>query len=243
MIRIDINCDVGEGIGNEEQLMPLISSCNIACGGHAGNQEIMEMVTQLAISNSVKIGAHPGYEDRANFGRVPLPLSRKQLHKSITSQIQKLNDIVVSQGANLHHVKPHGALYNKAAVDRETAKIIVEAVATMDAGLFLYAPYDSVLVEEAKGIVPVKVEGFADRNYNNDYTLVSRSEDNALIENPEEVLKHIKSMICEHELVSIQGLKLPIALNTLCVHGDTSTALEILRYIHKHAASFQIQIT
>jgi len=183
MTRIDINSDVGEGIDNEAQLLPFLSSCNIACGAHAGDVETMQRVVRIAQDHKVKIGAHPGYEDKANFGRVPLDISREQLKESIRAQILRLKEITDAQGTKLHHIKPHGALYNKAAIDQQTATIIIETIADIDATLVLYTPYNSVILELAQGVLPVKVEGFADRNYNSDYTLVSRSRNDALIRN------------------------------------------------------------
>lgn len=241
MSSIDLNSDVGEGVGNEAQLLPLLSSCNIACGAHAGDETTMKAVIALALRHQVKIGAHPGYDDKAHFGRVALTLSRKQLKHSITTQILTLKNIATHLGASLHHVKPHGALYNKAAVDPETASVIIESILEIDETLILYAPYNSVLVERAQGVLPVWIEGFADRNYNTDYTLVSRSQENALITEPARVLEHIKTMVTHKELHCISGQKLPIQLDTLCVHGDTPQALEIVRYLRQQAALHQIK--
>ena len=240
MNAIDINSDVGEGIGNEAQLLPLLTSCNIACGGHAGDIQTMEEVTALALQHNLKIGAHPGYEDKANFGRVSITLSRKQLRQSITRQILELKRIVKDKGGRLHHVKPHGALYNQASVDSEIASIIIEAVTTVDTSLVLYASYNSVMAKMAKGILPVKIEGFADRNYNNDYTLVSRSQPNALITEPKNAMLHIAAMVGQKQLHTITGDICPIQIETLCVHSDTPQALEIVKYIRKEASNYKI---
>lgn len=241
MTGVDINSDVGEGIDNETQLMPLLSSCNIACGAHAGDLVTMQKVVRLAQEHNVKIGAHPGYEDKANFGRVVINCSSEQLQESIKNQIHALREITIAQGATLHHIKPHGALYNKAAYDPLTAQIIVHTIASIDDSLVLYAPYNAVILEMARGILPVKIEGFADRNYNEDYTLVSRTQNNALITSPEAVMKHITTMI-KGNLHSVSGEIRPIKLDTICVHGDTEGALEILRYIHQNAQKYQIHI-
>ncbi len=243
MNQIDLNCDVGEGIENEAVLMPFISSCNIACGGHAGDAETMRKVIELAAIHNVKIGAHPGYEDKENFGRVVLTLSRKQLKESIQKQIHALRKEVDAQGQRLHHVKPHGALYNKAAVDMDTAEVIVEAIAEMDTSLVVYAPYGSLLSQVVKGILPAKIEGFADRNYNNDYTLVSRSFENAIIDSPKSVMDHVERMVCKHQITTIQGSNIEVQLDTLCVHGDTKTAQAILSYLHKMAPLHQISFS
>ena len=245
---IDINSDVGEGIGNEAQLLPLLTSCNIACGGHAGDTQTMEKVTTLALQHNLKIGAHPGYEDKANFGRVPITLlpageagSRKQLRQSITRQILELKMIVEEKGGRLHHVKPHGALYNQASVDREIASIIIDAVATIDNELILYAPFNSVIAKMAKDILPLKIEGFADRNYNRDYTLVSRSQPNALLTEPKSVIQHIAHMVAHQELHTITGEICPIQIETLCLHGDTPKALDIVQYIRKEASKYKLR--
>ncbi len=241
MNPIDINSDVGEGIGNETQLLPLLTSCNIACGGHAGDTQTMEEVTALALQYELKIGAHPGYEDKTNFGRVPITLSRKELRQSITRQIRELKTIVEDKGGRLHHVKPHGALYNQASVDREIASIIIDTIAAIDDELILYAPFNSVIAEMAKGILPIKIEGFADRNYNSDYTLVSRSQPNALITEPKSVMEHISHMVAKQQLHTITGEICPMHIETLCVHGDTPKALEILQYIRKEASHHNIK--
>lgn len=238
---IDLNSDVGEGIGNEAQLLPLLTSCNIACGGHAGDAKTMREVTLLALKHGIKIGAHPGYADKANFGRIEMALSPKELKESITIQILELQTIVKKNGGALHHVKVHGALYNKAAVDKETSKIIIETVAAIDDSLVLYVPYNSVIQQQAIGVLPIKVEGFADRNYNADYTLVSRSQNNAVLTDPAAVMKHIKTMVADSQLHTLNREKLPIQLDTLCVHGDTHQALEILRYLKKEAPQHQIR--
>ncbi len=241
MSTVDLNSDVGEGIGNEALLLPLLTSCNIACGGHAGDIHTMQEVTRLALQNKVKIGAHPGYEDKANFGRVEIALSRKQLKESISTQVLALKTIVESQGGILHHIKPHGALYNKAAVDKETAITILEAITAIDDRLVVYVPYNSVIQELAQNVLPIMIEGFADRNYNTDYTLVSRSQNNALLTDPVAVMKHIKTMVAGQQLHTIDKVMLPIQLDTLCVHGDTDQALEILKYLRREAPQHQIR--
>lgn len=242
MIRIDINCDVGEGVDNEAQLMPFISSCNIACGGHAGDAETIAKVMEYAIQNKVKIGAHPSYPDRKNFGRKEMEMQGSTLSRKLTQQITLVKTIAEAKGKKLQHVKPHGALYNKAAVDEATAQIIINAIAMVDDSLVLYAPYNSVLQELARGVLSIKIEGFADRNYNSDYTLVSRSQEQALITRPEAVMKHIYAMVAQGKLHSITGDILPIKIDTLCVHGDTPFALEIVKHIYEQAASYQISV-
>jgi UPF0271 protein len=249
MVQIDINSDVGEGVGNEALLMPYLSSCNIACGGHAGDPETIEKVITLAMKYEVKIGAHPSYPDRANFGRKVLQMDLTALKKSLKEQILQVSAFLPicsvgqkAQQTSLHHIKPHGALYNKAAVDEVTARLIIETIEEIDDRLCLYVPYHSVIAELAKGRLQTKVEGFADRNYNDDYSLVSRSEKEALLTDPEKVWKHIVPMITEHRLRTITGKEVSFEIDTLCVHGDTTSAIEIVKYVHAKCMQHEISI-
>lgn len=242
MYSIDLNSDVGEGVGNESQLMPLLSSCNIACGGHAGTDETLQETIQLAIKHRVKIGAHPGYPDKENFGRVILEMSPTALRDSLTEQIQKVKNFAERQHQKIHHVKAHGALYNLAAVDAAIARLIIGVIREIDDQLVLYVPFHSKLQEEAKGQLEVRVEGFADRRYNADYTLVSRTLPNAVICNATEVLTHIIPMITQQQLRTVENELLPFHIDTLCVHGDTPAAFQILKEIHQGLQKHQISL-
>ncbi|MFC4635642.1 5-oxoprolinase subunit PxpA [Dokdonia ponticola] len=242
MYSIDLNSDVGEGIGNEAQLLPLLSSCNIACGGHAGTDTIIQETIQLAIKQNVKIGAHPGYPDKENFGRTILDISPTALRDSLTAQIQKVKNFAERQHQKLHHVKAHGALYNLAAVDADIARLIIAVVREIDDQLVLYVPYHSKLQEEAKNQLQVKVEGFADRRYNADYTLVSRALPNAVIRDANKVLAHIIPMITQQQLHTAEGETLPFHIDTLCVHGDTPAAFQMLKKIHQGLQKHQISL-
>lgn len=242
MYSIDINSDVGEGIGNEADLLPLLSSCNIACGGHAGDDEIIQKTVELAIQNNVKIGAHPGYPDRENFGRKILDISKKELAQSLTEQIVTVKNFAERQHQKLHHVKVHGALYNLASVDAEIAHLIIEVIQKIDEDLIVYVPYNSVIQKEAQGKLKICVEGFADRNYNDDYTLVNRTIEHAVIYDASAVLNHVVPMIKEEQLTTIGNIILPFKIDTLCVHGDTETALQILKRLHKGLEQHQIAI-
>ena len=239
---IDINCDVGEGIDNEALLMPYISSCNIACNEHAGSVDIIDEVISLAKKHNVKIGAHPSFPDRENFGRLVLEMSSEGLQKSIENQINLLIKRTALQDVKLHHIKPHGALYNLIAKDKKTAKIVVEAIKNTIPSVFLYVPYNSVIAEVAlQNDIRIKFEAFADRNYNDDLSLVSRSKENALITDKNEVLNHIKNMIVHKKVKTISGKKEIIA-DTICVHGDTKNAIELVKYINKKLAENNIEI-
>ncbi|WP_299765767.1 5-oxoprolinase subunit PxpA [uncultured Dokdonia sp.] len=242
MYKIDLNSDVGEGVGNEAQLLPLLSSCNIACGGHAGDTMTIQSTIELAIQHQVKIGAHPGYPDKENFGRQILDITPSDLRKSLTDQIVTVKDFAERQHQKLHHVKVHGALYNLASVDVSIARLIIDVVKEIDDQLVIYVPYQSVIQKEVKDVLQTKIEGFADRRYNSDYTLVSRSLPDAVIHDASDVLAHIIPMITAQELTTITDMVLPFHIDTLCVHGDTPTAFQILKMIHQGLKDHQIQV-
>lgn len=233
-LYIDINADVGEGMGNESDLMPYLSSCNIACGGHAGNDASMTAVVQLAKQNGVKIGAHPSFPDKVNFGRVDLDMSAADLYSSLKQQIRALQNVLHSENAQLHHLKPHGALYNLAAKDEKIAKVILEVFKSIAMPIKLYAPYNSVIAELAqKENIKVTFEGFADRNYKVDLSLVSRKKDNALLIKKQDILVHVLRMVKHEKVRTENGVEVPIKALTFCVHGDTENALEILKYLNE----------
>lgn len=229
---IDINCDLGEGIGNEELVMPYITSCNIACGGHAGNQRTMSHVVNLAQKFKVNIGAHPSFPDQENFGRKVMELPSNQLFSVIRSQIVSLDQILLEKNLSLNHVKPHGALYNCAVIDENIAEVIIQVVKSFDKNLMLYVPYQSVI--EKKAIyhgVPVKLEAFADRNYNSNLTLVARNHPNAIIHDPIEMFQHIYEMIMYDKVITIHGVGKSIKAETFCVHGDGKNIVNNLKIL------------
>lgn len=232
---IDINCDVGEGVENESELFLLISSCNIACGGHAGSKETIQTCLKLAQENNVLIGAHPSYPDKENFGRISMDISGEDLIDSIKNQMQFFLNQCDWVGASLHHIKPHGALYNDLAKDKVKAQFFLKAIDPYKNNIFLYVPYGSIVQELALlQNFKVKREAFADRNYNSDLSLVSRKMDNAVITNEREVLAHILRMFNEKRVKSIDGKETPLFADTFCIHGDTPNALQILTYITVH---------
>ncbi|MEE9364362.1 MAG: 5-oxoprolinase subunit PxpA [Cellulophaga sp.] len=240
--EIDINCDVGEGIGNEAELLPLISSCNIACGGHAGNLNSMRNVVQLAMQHGVKVGAHPSYPDSANFGRLSIKIEYSALQQSIKEQVGALQTILEKERIALHHIKAHGALYNDIAKDENLARIFLNAIQKYKNTSFLYVPYGSVIETLAKkNGFTVLLEAFADRNYNLDLSLVSRKKSNALLEVPEEVLAHLVRMVKDLKVTTSEGL-VKILADTYCIHGDTPAALQILTYLSITLAQHQIYI-
>lgn len=231
---IDFNCDLGEGLHNEHLLMPLISSCNIACGGHAGSVEIMDHVIALAIQHNVKIGAHPSFEDRENFGRVVLDISDDTLQQSLVSQLGLFKQRVDLQHGTMHHVKPHGALYNLIAVNEEKAEVVVKAIQEVFDDVKLYVPFDSVIAEIAQQAgIEIIYEAFADRNYYDDLTLVSRKETNALLTDPTEIVEHVSRMASQSKVKTISGKEQSIKAETFCIHGDNENVLEILKALNK----------
>lgn len=227
--HIDINVDVGEGFGNESQYMSYISSCNIACGGHSGNLETMGFVAALAKKHHVKIGAHPSFPDKKNFGRKIVEMSPESLYTSIKSQIYSLIDVLNEHQVVLHHIKPHGALYNLAAIDNATAQVIINVIQQLDFSVKLYVPYRSVIAQLAlKNNIPIVYEAFADRNYNADLTLVSRESHNALISNVDEAFEHIRSMVISQKVKTTDGDYVDIKAETFCVHGDHPNAVNLI---------------
>lgn len=243
VFTIDINADVGEGIGNEAELLPIISSCNIACGGHAGDEASMREVVRLAIKHNTKIGAHPSFPDKENFGREIIEMSCAALFQEVKEQIKTLKRIVREEHGLLHHVKPHGALYNLAAKDKDTAEVIIEVMKRFHQPLKLYVPYGSVIAEIAqKENIEITYEAFADRNYNSDLSLVSRKESNALITNSNDMFQHLHNMIVHKKVKTIDGVEVAIEADTFCVHGDTPNAINLVRELTQKLSASGIRI-
>ena len=241
---VDINCDVGEGIGNEAELMPYLSSCSIACGAHAGDINTISETIKLALQHSVKIGAHPSFPDKENFGRKVIAISSKELQVSIENQIVLVRDMLKTLSGTLHHVKPHGALYNLAAIDHDIAQTVVNAIKNTTNNVVLYVPYNSIIEKLAlKNNLKIKIEAFADRNYNSDLTLVSRKNKNALITDEDLLLTHLLKMIKEQKVISVDGVEVEIKADTFCVHGDNPNAIKLLKIITKKLSENGVEIT
>lgn len=239
---IHINCDLGEGGEFDDKLMPLISACNIACGGHAGNLETMHRTVRLALENNVEIGAHPSYPDRANFGRNHMEMTAEELKLSIEGQVLSLKQIVESEGGKLSHVKLHGALYNDAAKERNISKMVVRSLEDLGDNLRLFVPLNSQLGELALGRFQLYYEAFADRNYEINYGLVPRSNRHAIIEDREVVFQHVRSIYKENKILLQNGEFLEAQADTFCVHSDTPSAVEILQYLQRKLAAKNIYI-
>jgi len=240
---IDINVDVGEGINNEAELMPLISSCNIACGGHAGDTETMKQVVKLAKQYNVKVGAHPSFPDKEHFGRKPMDISCAALYTSIKGQVDNLMSVLREEQVRLNHIKPHGALYNLAAVDAKCASVVIEVMKSILLPIKLYVPYNSVIEKLAlKNNILIKYEAFADRNYNADGTLVSRTKLHAVIEDPDEMFEHVFRMISSKKVKTIRGKEIKILADTFCIHGDNPKASDLIKNLSKRLQKNDIQI-
>jgi 5-oxoprolinase (ATP-hydrolysing) subunit A len=230
---IDLNCDMGEGCGNDAELMSYVSSTNIACGFHAGDTALMRKTVELAINKGVAIGGHPSFRDSANFGRKEMKISREEIFDIVFYQILNLKGICEDFGTKLHHVKPHGALYNQAAKDAEIAAAIAEAVKQLDENLILYGLSGSCLISEAEKIgLQTASEVFADRTYQPDGSLTPRSDPNALIHKVETSLAQVMQMIDTQTVTATNGEIVKLKAETICIHGDGENAVEFAKAIY-----------
>lgn len=238
MNMIDLNCDMGESfgaytIGNDAEILPYITSANIACGFHAGDPGTMKRTVKLALENHVGVGAHPGLPDLAGFGRRNIDISPQDAYDMVVYQIGALNAFVKAEGGKIQHIKPHGALYNMAAKNTALSEAIAEAVYKVDPEMVLFGLSGGELVKAGKklGLMTAN-EVFADRTYQDDGSLTPRSHEHALIHNKESAVNHIIGMIKNHTVQSLQGKVIPIQADTICIHGDGKNALEFAKYIH-----------
>jgi 5-oxoprolinase (ATP-hydrolysing) subunit A len=248
MKSIDLNCDMGEmpealNDGTQELLMRYISSANIACGGHAGNAEMMHATVEQALRHGVSIGAHPGYEDRANFGRKELQLTPQQISSSVYGQIIALEQIARQCGATIVQVKAHGALYNQAARSREIARAIAEGVKRWRCDVVLVGLCGSVMLDEFRaGGFPVAAEAFADRRYEPDGTLRSRKYADALLQDPEEAADQALRIVTESNVIATDGSTVSLHAETICIHSDTPGAPQIAAAVQRHLNEADVAI-
>ena len=242
---IDFNSDLGEGAGTEMALMPLITSVNIACGGHAGNENTMRSTVELAMKNKVAIGAHPGYPDRERFGRVPMDIPARELIESIRRQVDSLVGVASRMGARVTHVKAHGALYNQGERNATTARNIIFGVQAATGGhdLVIVAPPGSAMLKEASGMgMKVAREGFVDRAYEADGTLQSRSIGGSVLTDPADAVRQALSFVKNGGVTAVDGIFLKLAVDTLCVHGDTPGATEIARAVRDALGKAKVKV-
>lgn len=232
MVQIDLNSDLGEGSGADAEIMPFITSANIACGAHAGDDATMETTVALALQHHVRIGAHPGYRDAASFGRTPLDIPAATLRADLRAQIETLRGVAERAGARVTHVKAHGALYNQGERDNAVAGTIARAVAEVDPQLVLVAPPGSAMARAAENAgLRLAREGFIDRAYEADGTLRSRRLPGALITDPATAARQALSFVIDGGVIAQGGRFLRLEVDTLCVHGDTPGAASILRAV------------
>ena len=246
--KIDLNCDMGEvpeaiADGTQEALMRSITSVNIACGGHAGDEQTMKTTIEQALRWKLAIGAHPGYPDRANFGRLELKLPKQAIADSVFEQVRALAEIAAGCGARVVHVKPHGALYNMAVRDAELADVIARAIASVDAQLILFAPDSGELARAGEAHeLQIAREVFADRNYLNDGWLVPRTRPDALLHGPKKAAQRVLRMLREGKVRSVEGRDVDVRGETICVHGDTPGAVEFARELRTQLESEGVRI-
>ena len=234
---------MGEGCGNDAELMNYVSSVNIACGYHAGDQETMKRTVDLALEKGVAIGAHPSYPDRENFGRSDMDLPPAEVYKLVQDQIFALSLFCDKAGATLCHVKPHGALYNQSARSPEIAQTIAKAVSDVNQKLILFGLSGSHSIAEAKKIgLQTASEVFADRTYQTDGTLTPRSVPNALITDEDTAVTQVMDMIKYSRVRSTEAIMIPIIAETVCIHGDGEHALEFAWLIHHSLIENGIEI-
>lgn len=237
-LRIDLNCDLGEGAGHDAELMPLITSANIACGAHAGDAATMQATVALALQHGVALGAHPGFADREHFGRRELPLSLGEVRTLATEQIETLRAL-----GPLRHVKAHGALYNMAARDTAIADTLADVVLAIDPALVLFALAGSALVRagRARGL-RVAQEVFADRTYQRDGSLTPRSQSDALIHDVDTSVAQVLRMVREGVVRATDGTDVPIRADTVCLHGDGPHAVAFARHLRAALAVAGVEV-
>jgi len=236
-MEININCDLGEksklhNNENDPFLLGIVNSANVACGYHAGDEETMDQVIKISKDNNVSVGAHPSFNDPENFGRKRMNLSSSEIKKIIIDQYEILQRIAFNHNENVTHIKPHGALNNMACEDLELATTIAKAVNEIDKDMIYLVATGSKMEIAAKKIgMKIACEIFADRNYEDDGNLVSRSKPNALITDPEQAKKHVLSMVKNQAINCHSGKQIPCEIDSICIHGDNSSSLATAKSI------------
>ncbi len=248
MYRVDLNCDLGESfgaytIGLDEEILPFVTSANIACGFHGGDPGVMRKTVLLALQNEVAIGAHPGLPDLIGFGRRNMEITSQEAYDMVVYQIGALEGFVKAAGGKMKHVKPHGALYNMAAKKQELAEAIAEAVYKVNPELILFGLSGSELVLAGERIgLKTANEVFADRTYQPDGALTPRKQPDALITNQEQAVAQVVRMVKEGTVLSQQGAQVAIKADTVCLHGDGAHALVFARHIRRILAQENIAV-
>ena len=236
-MEININCDLGEkskfhSTKNDPDLLKIVNSANIACGYHAGDKETMNKVIEISKTNQVSIGAHPSFNDPENFGRKKINLNSSEVTKLIVDQYEILQKIAQNHNENVTHIKPHGALNNMACEDLELATTIAKAINSINKDIIFLVPTGSKIELAGKKLnMKIACEIFADRNYEDDGNLVSRSKDNALITNPDIAKKHVLKMVKNQALNCFSGKEIPCKIDSVCIHGDNESSLATAKSI------------
>lgn len=224
---------MGEGLDTDAAIMPFISSANIACGYHAGDQDTIVRTATLAMQHGVAIGAHPGFADKANFGRTEQQLSDEELYDLVSVQLQAVQDVCRALGTGMRHVKPHGAMYNMAAKSSSMASVIVKAVQDFDPELCFFGLSNSWLIKVATTAgLKTASEVFADRTYQQDGSLTPRTQPNAMIESEAVAIQQVLQMVTRQEVTTVHGQTIPLTAETICIHGDGAHAVSFAKALH-----------
>tara|TARA_B100001173_G_scaffold282612_1_gene267581 strand:+ start:240 stop:1043 length:804 start_codon:yes stop_codon:yes gene_type:complete len=248
IMEININCDLGEkskfhSIKNDPELLNIVNSANVACGYHAGDEETMEMVVKISKANGVSIGAHPSFNDPENFGRKRINLSSSEINKLIIDQYEILQKIALKNNENVTHIKPHGALNNMACEDLNLSTLIAKTINSIDKNIIFLVPTGSKMEIAAKKLnMKIACEIFADRNYEDDGNLVSRTKKNALITNPEIAKDHVLSMVKNQALNCFSGKQIPCEIDSICIHGDNLSSLSTAKAIKENLIANDINL-
>ncbi|MFU2318394.1 5-oxoprolinase subunit PxpA [Rahnella sp. PCH160] len=241
---VDLNADLGEGCANDEALLQLVSSANIACGFHAGDAQTMQQSVRWALKYGVAIGAHPSFPDRENFGRTAMQLPPETVYAQVVYQLGALGAITRAEGGKMVHVKPHGMLYNQAATDALLADAIARAVYDVDPALHLVGLAGSELIRAGERLgLQTRQEVFADRRYQSNGTLVPRSQPDAMIESDELALEQTLAMVREQKVLSREGVWVPVQADSVCLHGDGEHALTFARRLREAFGEQDIQVS
>jgi len=248
MRSVDLNCDMGESfgawkMGNDAALLDHVTSANIACGFHAGDPTTIRKTVELALAKGVAVGAHPGYPDLQGFGRRSMTMKPEEVFDIVLYQVAAIKGICESLGGRLHHVKPHGALYNQAVNDPALSAAIAKAVAKIDPTLAYFGLAGSRMLTDAEALgLRTAAEVFADRTYQSDGTLTPRSRTNALIRDIDQSIAQVLQMIRSQSVTAVNGESVPIKAETICIHGDGANALDFARAIRKALADTDITV-
>jgi 5-oxoprolinase (ATP-hydrolysing) subunit A len=248
MQSVDLNCDMGESFGSwqmgqDELLMDYVSSINVACGFHAGDAGVMRKTVEAAVKKNVALGAHPGYPDLQGFGRRELKMSPAEVYEIVLYQIGALTAIAKASGGSVSHVKPHGALYNTAAKDKQLSDAIAQAVKAADDRLILVGLSGSLLIQQGRAIgIKTLNEVFADRTYQDDGSLTPRAQPDSMIENKATAAQQALQMVSRKTVTTTSGKEIPVLADTICIHGDGRHALEFARTIYSTLKEHHVEI-